>query len=78
MAICSGYPWVSEEHRWICNEELTVGVNTIPKGAIIDGIMHESSNGEPVIKFRIGCINYVLPTLTFLHFFDIESDVPEK
>lgn len=71
----SGRLWMPDDNsEYVCIEECVVGGNVISKGTVIDGIAYGDSFCSPAVLFNINNVNYVLPMLTFLHFFAIRSD----
>lgn len=57
-----------------CVRELTIGTNTIPKGAIIEHVGHDRHYGKACRTFAIGGVHYALRVDAFEEFFEeVES-----
>lgn len=57
-----------------CVRELTVGTNTIPMGAVIEHVGHDSHYGKACRTFAIGGVHYCIYLDAFkAHFDEVES-----
>lgn len=60
--------------RYRCVRELTVGINTIPMGAVIEHVGHYSHHGKACRTFAIGGVYYCIYLDAFkAHFEEVES-----
>lgn len=68
---------VDKNWEYECLKDLQVGENVIPKGTIVrDAEQDTSFTGLPVVKFRVGWINFALPA-GFFHFHFKGRDLDE-
>lgn len=60
--------------RYKCVRELTVGTNTIPRGAVIEHVGHDSIHGRAFFTFKLGLEHYAVESDAFRdHFEEVES-----